>query len=217
MVFPKGLSSTEKDKLEQTIAFVKESLAQAESGHDWWHILRVWNNASQLVEKRNCDVFLVGLGVLLHDIADQKFHDGNTDIGPETAESFLEKIEVPKSIIDKVLAIIRYSSFSAMKQGLEQPNFIEFKIVQDADRLDALGAIGIARTFNYGGYKNNSLYLPELEQNQVDNSSLQHFYDKLFKLKDLMHTSEAKAIAEERHKYMQGFVDQFLLEWNGKA
>lgn len=217
MVYPNDLNSTEKDKLELTIAFVKESLSQAESGHDWWHILRVWNNAIQLVENRNCDVFLVGLGVLLHDIADPKFHKDNTEIGPETAEGFLKKIEVTESIIDKVLAIIRFSSFSASKQGLAQPDFIEFKIVQDADRLDALGAIGIARTFNYGGYKNNSLYLPELMENQIDNSSLQHFYDKLFKLKDLMHTPEAKAIAEERHKYMQGFVNQFLSEWNGKA
>lgn len=217
MEFPKALSYTEKDKLKQTISFVKESLADAESGHDWWHILRVWNNAMQLIATQKCDVFLVGLGVLLHDIADQKFHNGNTDIGPKIAKYFLQKIEVPKSTIDKVISIIRYSSFSAMKQGLAQPEFIEFKIVQDADRLDALGAIGIARTFNYGGYKNNTLYLPELKENQENNSSIQHFYDKLFKLKDLMHTPKAKAIAEVRHKYMQDFVDQFLLEWNGKA
>lgn len=217
MVFPEGLNTPEKDKLERTIVFVKESLAQAESGHDWWHILRVWNNAIQLIEKRNCDAFLVGLGVLLHDIADPKFHEGNTEIGPETAEKFLEKITVPKATIEKVIAIIRYSSFSASKAGLQQPDFIEFKMVQDADRLDALGAIGIARTFNYGGFKNNPLYLPELKENQIDSSTIQHFHDKLFHLKELMNTPEAKAIAEERHKYMQGFVNQFLLEWQGKA
>lgn len=217
MVFPKGLNSSEKDKLELAIAFVKESLAQAESGHDWWHIVRVWNNAMHLCEKRECNIFLIGLGVLLHDIADPKFYDGDTEVGPETAEIFLKKIGVSDSTIKQVVDIVRFSSFSASKAGLPQPDFIEFKIVQDADRLDALGAIGIARTFNYGGYKNNALYLPELEESQVDNSSLQHFYDKLFKLKELMHTPEAKAIAEERHKYMQGFVKQFLLEWNGKA
>lgn len=217
MVFPKGLNSSEKDKLELAIAFVKESLAQAESGHDWWHIVRVWNNAMHLCEKRECNIFLIGLGVLLHDIADPKFYDGDTEVGPETAEIFLKKIGVSDSTIKQVVDIVRFSSFSASKAGLPQPDFIEFKVVQDADRLDALGAIGIARTFNYGGYKNNALYLPELEESQVDNSSLQHFYDKLFKLKELMHTPEAKAIAEERHKYMQGFVKQFLLEWNGKA
>lgn len=215
MEFPDRLLPEEIEKLEQTIVFVKERLSQAETGHDWWHILRVWNNAMQLIKERACDVFLVGLGVLLHDIADPKFHDGNTEIGPKTAETFLYKIAVSKSTVDKVLAIIRYSSFSASKQGLVQPDFIEFKIVQDADRLDALGAIGIARTFNYGGYKNNPLHLPDAQENNA--STIQHFHDKLFKLKNLMHTPEAKRMAEERHNYMKGFVHQFLLEWAGKA
>lgn len=217
MVFPKGLNSSEKDKLELAIAFVKESLAQAESGHDWWHIVRVWNNAMHLCEKRECNIFLIGLGVLLHDIADPKFYEGDTEVGPKTAEIFLKKIGVSDSTIKQVVDIVRFSSFSASKAGLPQPDFIEFKVVQDADRLDALGAIGIARTFNYGGYKNNPLYLPELSDSEENTSTIQHFYDKLFHLKELMNTPEAKAIAEERHKYMEDFVNRFLLEWEGKA
>ena|SRR5690554_357933 len=217
MEFPKRLTQNEKQKLQSTISFVKESLAHAESGHDWWHILRVWNNAMHLCEKRDCHVFLVGLGVLLHDIADPKFYDGDTEVGPERTKVFLQKIEVPDLIIKKVVDIVRFSSFSASKSGLPQPDFIEFKIVQDADRLDALGAIGIARTFNYGGFKNNPLYLPELQDSKENTSTIQHFYDKLFHLKELMNTPEAKAIAEERHKYMEDFVNRFLLEWEGKA
>lgn len=217
MEFPNGLSQTEKQKLESTISFVKESLTHAESGHDWWHIVRVWNNAMQLCKKRDCNVFLIGLGVLLHDIADPKFYDGNTEIGPERTKAFLQKLDVSDSIIKQVVDIVRFSSFSASKSGLPQSDFIEFQIVQDADRLDAMGAIGIARTFNYGGYKNNPLYLPELQEFQEDTSTIQHFYDKLFHLKELMNTPEAKAIAEERHKYMEDFVNRFLLEWEGKA
>lgn len=217
MEFPKRLTQNEKQKLQTTISFVKERLAQAESGHDWWHILRVWNNAMQLCKKRDCNVFLIGLGVLLHDIADPKFYDGNTEIGPERTKAFLQKLDVSDSIIKQVVDIVRFSSFSASKSGLPQPDFIEFQIVQDADRLDAMGAIGIARTFNYGGYKNNPLYLPELQEFQEDTSTIQHFYDKLFHLKELMNTPEAKAIAEERHKYMEDFVNRFLLEWEGKA
>lgn len=217
MEFPKRLTQNEKQKLQSTISFVKESLAQAESGHDWWHILRVWNNAMHLCEKRDCNVFLVGLGVLLHDIADPKFYDGDTEVGPERTKVFLQKIEVPDLIIKKVVDIVRFSSFSASKSGLPQPDFIEFQIVQDADRLDAMGAIGIARTFNYGGFKNNPLYLPELKESEKDTSTIQHFHDKLFHLKELMNTPEAKAIAEERHKYMEEFIARFLLEWEGKA
>ena len=217
MEFPKRLTKNEKQKLQTTISFVKESLSQAESGHDWWHILRVWNNAMHLCKKRQCNVFLVGLGVLLHDIADPKFYDGDTEVGPERTKDFLQKLEVSDSIIKQVIDIVRFSSFSASKAGLPQPDFIEFQIVQDADRLDAIGAIGIARTFNYGGYKNNPLYLPELPDSEGNSSTIQHFHDKLFHLKKLMNTSEAKAIAEERHKYMEEFTTRFLLEWEGKA
>lgn len=218
MVFPNNISPSEKENLALAVEFVKKSLLQAESGHDWLHILRVWNNAMQLAaSEEDCNAFLVGLGVLFHDIADPKFHQGNTEIGPEIAKNFLEERRIPKETIEKLIAIIRFSSFSAENKGLCQPDFIEFKIVQDADRLDALGAIGIARTFNYGGYKNNPLYLPEVQKGETDNSSLQHFQDKLFKLKDLMNTSKAKAIAEQRHEYMLEFYKQFLAEWNAEA
>lgn|SRR5699024_5244694 len=217
MEFPNGLSHTEKQKLQRTISFVKDSLSESESGHDWWHILRVWNNAMHLCKNIECNKFLVGLGVLLHDIADPKFYNGDTEIGPERTKDFLQEIEAPNSIIKNVVDIVRFSSFSASKSGLPQPDFIEFQIVQDADRLDAMGAIGIARTFNYGGYKNNPLYLPELQEDQINTSTLQHFHDKLFHLKELMNTPEAKAIAEERHKYMKEFTSRFMLEWEGKA
>lgn len=217
MEFPKQLTQSEKQKLQTTISFVKESLSQAESGHDWWHILRVWNNAMHLCEKRECNVFLVGLGVLLHDIADPKFYDGDTEVGPERTKAFLQELGVSDSIIKQVVDIVRFSSFSASKAGLPQPDSIEFQIVQDADRLDALGAIGIARTFNYGGYKNNPIYLPELLDSEENTSTIQHFHDKLFHLKKLMNTPEAKAIAEERHKYMEEFTSRFMLEWEGKA
>lgn len=218
MEFPKNISPSEKEKLQAAVVFVKQSLIDAEAGHDWLHIERVWNNAMQLLEEDpNCDVFLIGLGVLFHDIADPKFHQGDTEIGPKITQEFLERIDSPKATIQKVLDIVRFSSFSASNKGLTQPDFIEFKIVQDADRLDALGAIGIARTFNYGGYKNNPLYLPNLNKEEVDNSSLQHFHDKLFKLKDLMNTSRAKDIAQRRHEYMLEFTKQFLAEWNAEA
>lgn len=217
MEFPKGLSTTEKDKLQSCISFVKESLAQAESGHDWWHIVRVWNTAMHLASKYDCHIFIVGLGVLFHDIADPKFHDGDKQIGAQKTEIFLKEIKVEKTILKKVIEIVRFSSFSSRNELINPPDYIEFQIVQDADRLDAMGAIGIARAFNYGGYKNNPLYLPEISDYEKNTSTIQHFHDKLFHLKELMNTSEAKIIAEERHDFMLTFINKFKNEWEGLA
>ena len=210
--------------IDKTILFVKESLAQAEGGHDWFHIERVYKNALLIVASENCDLEIVQLGALLHDIADSKFHDGDETIGPKTARTFLESENVAPTTIDHVIAIIENISF---KGGRVERKFssIELDIVQDADRLDAIGAIGIARTFNYGGFKNRALYHPEIAPNlsmtkeEYKNNeapTINHFYEKLLLLKDKMNTETGKQIAQERHLYMEGFLEQFYAEWEGR-
>jgi uncharacterized protein len=210
--------------IDQTIVFVKETLAQAEGGHDWFHIERVYKNALLIAASENCDLEIVQLGALLHDIADSKFHNGDETIGPKTARTFLEAQNVSSETIDHVIAIIENISF---KGGNVKRKFssIELDIVQDADRLDAIGAIGIARTFNYGGFKNRALYHPEIAPNlsmtkeEYKNNeapTINHFYEKLLLLKDKMNTETGKQIAQERHRYMEGFLEQFYAEWEGR-
>lgn len=210
--------------IDQTIEFVKATLAQAEGGHDWFHIERVYKNALLIAASENCDLEIVQLGALLHDIADSKFHNGDETIGPKTARTFLESENVASATIDHVIAIIENISF---KGGRVERKFssIELDIVQDADRLDAIGAIGIARTFNYGGFKNRPLYNPEIAPNlhmskeEYKNSqapTLNHFYEKLLLLKDKMNTETAKKIAQDRHHFMEGFLSQFYAEWDGE-
>jgi uncharacterized protein len=210
--------------IETTIQFVKATLAQAEGGHDWFHIERVYKNAVLIAASENCDLEIVQLGALLHDIADSKFHDGDETIGPRTARTFLESEKVEHPIIDHVIAIIENISF---KGGNVERQFssIELDIVQDADRLDAIGAIGIARTFNYGGFKNRALYNPEIAPNlsmtkdEYKNNeapTINHFYEKLLLLKDKMNTHTGKQIAQDRHRYMEDFLEQFYAEWEGK-
>jgi uncharacterized protein len=210
--------------IDKTILFVKEKLAQAEGGHDWFHIERVYKNALLIAATENCDLEIVQLGALLHDIADSKFHDGDETIGPKTARTFLESENVASATIDHVIAIIENISF---KGGRVERNFssIELDIVQDADRLDAIGAIGIARTFNYGGFKNRALYHPEIAPNlfmtkeEYKNNeapTINHFYEKLLLLKDKMNTPTGKQIAQERHRYMEGFLEQFYAELEGR-
>lgn len=207
-----------------TIAFVKEKLRQAEGGHDWFHIERVYKNALLIAESECGDLTVVKLAALLHDIADSKFHDGDETVGPRVARSFLESQQVDESIINHVIAIIENISF---KGGNVEKNFssIELDIVQDADRLDALGAIGIARTFNYGGFKNRALYDPNIAPNTTmtkeeyknnEAPTLNHFYEKLLLLKDKMNTVTGMKIAQERHRYMEGFLSQFYAEWDGE-
>ncbi len=210
--------------IENTIAFVKHQLRDAEGGHDWFHIERVYKNALLIAQHENCDLTVVQLGALLHDIADSKFHDGDETVGPKTARAFLESQQVDEATINHVISIIENISF---KGGNFEKKFNskELEIVQDADRLDALGAIGIARTFNYGGFKNRPLYNPEIQPNltmskeEYKNSAaptLNHFYEKLLLLKDRMNTETGKKIALERHRFMEDFLGQFYGEWNGE-
>lgn len=210
--------------IEKTTAFVKETLANAEGGHDWFHVQRVYNNTLLIAEGEQVNLLTVQLGALLHDIADSKFHDGDESVGPRVARDFLEGLAVDASVIDHVENIIKHISF---KGGNEEQAFNspELSVVQDADRLDAIGAIGIARCFNYGGFKNRGLYNPEIRPNlnmtkeeykKSVTPTINHFYEKLLLLKDRMNTKTAKKIAMERHRYMESFLEQFYAEWNGK-
>ena len=160
---------TDSEIVEETIIFVKETLQNAEGGHDWFHIERVFNNTMLIAKEEYVNILVVSLGALLHDIADAKFNDGDETLGPKMAENFLLSLEVPKRIINHVTNIIKYSSFKAgLNDGkMKKKPFTskELKVVQDADRLDAIGAIGIARAFNYGGFKNRALYDPSIPPN----------------------------------------------------
>ncbi|MBP9848011.1 MAG: HD domain-containing protein [Flavobacterium sp.] len=210
--------------INNTILFVKNQLTNAEGGHDWFHIERVYKNALLIAEEEDCDITIVKLGALLHDIADSKFHDGDEKIGPKTAKIFLESQNVSEDIISHVIAIIENISF---KGGNFEKKFNskELEIVQDADRLDAIGAIGIARTFNYGGFKNRPLYNPNIQPNlnmskeeykNSESPTLNHFYEKLLLLKDKMNTETGKKIAQKRHDFMITYLSQFYAEWDGE-
>jgi uncharacterized protein len=211
--------------INNTILFVKNQLTHAEGGHDWFHIERVYKNALLIAEEEECDLTVVKLAALLHDIADSKFHGGDESVGPKTARTFLESQNVSEAIISHVIAIIENISF---KGGNFEKDFHskELEIVQDADRLDAIGAIGIARTFNYGGFKNRPLYNPNIQPNlnmskeeykNSDSPTLNHFYEKLLLLKDKMNTETGKKIAQKRHDFMVTFLSQFYSEWDGEA
>ena len=210
--------------INNTILFVKNQLTHAEGGHDWFHIERVYKNALLIAEEEECDLTVVKLAALLHDIADSKFHGGDETVGPKTARTFLESQNVSEDIILHVIAIIENISF---KGGNFEKKFNskELEIVQDADRLDAIGAIGIARTFNYGGFKNRPLYNPNIQPNlnmskeeykNSESPTLNHFYEKLLLLKDKMNTETGKQIAAERHRFMELFLAQFYAEWEGE-
>jgi uncharacterized protein len=210
--------------INNTILFVKKQLEDAEGGHDWFHIERVFKNALLIAENEDCNVTVVKLGALLHDIADSKFYDGDETVGPKTARIFLESQNVSEDIISHVIAIIENISF---KGGNFEKKFNskELEIVQDADRLDAIGAIGIARTFNYGGFKNRPLHNPNIqpslnmskeEYKNSESPTLNHFYEKLLLLKDKMNTETGKKIAQKRHDFMITYLSQFYAEWDGE-
>lgn len=210
--------------IDNTISFVKQKLENAESGHDWFHIERVYKNALLIAKDEPCDLQVVQLAALLHDIADSKFNNGDETIGPKTARAFLEQENVEEQTIQHIVKIIENISF---KGGNFNRTFtsLELNIVQDADRLDAIGAIGIARTFNYGGFKNRQIYNPEIlpklnmskeEYKNSEAPTVNHFYEKLLLLKDKMNTATGKKIAEERHQFMELFLNQFYAEWNGE-
>ena len=208
--------------IRRTEDFVKTQLANAEGGHDWWHIYRVWKLAKQIAENEGVDSIIIDLGSLLHDIADAKFHDGDEEIGPKISQEFLESLEVDDETIDHIDKIIRNISFKNSKdQKFKSP---ELDIIQDADRLDAIGAIGIARAFNFGGFKNRAIYNPEIEPNlnmtkteykKSLSPTVNHFYEKLFLLKNMMNTKTGREMAKERHLFMEEYLDRFYNEWKG--
>jgi len=213
--------------INKTIEFVKDTLKNSEGGHDWWHIYRVWKNAQNILKNETgADYLTVELGALLHDIADSKFHNGNEDIGPKTARDFLLSLKIDNGVISHVENIIRHISFKQSFEGGRKFKSLELDIVQDADRLDALGAIGVARAFNYGGYKNRPFYNPEIEPNlnmtkeeykKNVGTTINHFYEKLILLKDLMNTGSGKILAEKRHEFLENYLNQFHAEWNGEV
>lgn len=211
-----------KNLIENTVEFVKEKLEGAEAGHDWFHIERVWKLSKKIAETENCNREVVELAALLHDIADPKFHNGDENLALKVSRDFLESQDADEEIIGQVLFIIKNISFK--NRGEVPENLpIELKIVQDADRIDAIGAIGIGRTFNFGGFKNNPMYDPNVEPKlnmskeeykKSNGTTINHFYEKLLLLKDLMNTEKGKEIAGERHDFMLKFLDQFYKEWN---
>lgn len=209
--------------IKSTAAFVQKKLEGAEAGHDWWHIQQVWHLAQRIAKNEQHDSFIAELGALLHDISDSKFNGGNETHGPAVARNFLKIIGTPAATIDAVVHIIENVSYRNSFDTPDIPTNTDLAIVQDADRLDAMGAIGIARTFHYGGYKNREIYNPAIPPAQYHSKedygkstapSINHFYEKLLRLKEGMHTQTGKRMAEERHAFMLQFLDQFYNEWN---
>ena len=215
---------TEQETLAATAAYVKELLSGEGSGHDWWHIYRVWNNAKLIAAQEQVNLYIVELAALLHDVGDHKFHNGDETVGPRMAREWLLKCNANAEAIDHVCAIISGLSFKGAGTSSEMKT-PEGRVVQDADRLDAIGAIGIARAFAYGGHKGRELHNPSIQPVLHDSfgqykantaPTLNHFYEKLLLLKDRMHTETARTLAEERHRYMEGFLEQFYTEWEGE-
>lgn len=217
-------SFSSEEIIQNTIRFVKNELKNAEGGHDWFHIERVYKNALLISDGENVDKTIVSLAALLHDIADSKFHKGDETVGPKKARQFLTTQQLSEEKMEHIVKIIENISFKG-GNNKQQFHSKELDIVQDADRLDALGAIGIARTFNYGGFKNKKLYDPEIvpnlkmtpsEYKASDAPTINHFYEKLLLLKDRMNTETGRQIAAERHRFMEVFLQQFYAEWEGK-
>ncbi len=213
--------------LATTENYVKETLQGAEGGHDWFHTSRVYKTALHIAEGEQVDLLTVGLGALLHDIADAKFHNGDESIGPRKAKAFLKGLHLSKNQIEAVVDIVENISFkNSLGEADSRPKSKALQIVQDADRLDAMGAIGIARAFNYGGFRNRPLFDPDIkpekglskEQYKKSKSpTINHFYEKLLTLKDNMNTETGKKMAVQRHTYMLAFLDQFYREWEGRS
>lgn len=212
-----------KKIIDKVKVFVKQEMLKGDSGHDWSHVLRVNNTAKKIAKKENANLFIVELSALFHDIADSKFTNGDETIAPKKVKEFLGSLKVDAEIIDKVNYIVNHISFKK-EQPIEKS--IELKVVQDADRLDAMGAIGVARAFSYGGYKNRLMYDPKEKPNlnqtkeqyvKAEGTTINHFYEKLLLLKDLMNTKEGKKLAEKRHKFLEKYLVQFFKEWEGKS
>jgi len=210
--------------IERISEKVRKDLENEGSGHDWWHVYRVWKMAKFIAAKESADQFIVELAALLHDIADWKFYGGDDNVGARAARKLLSKQSVHKEIIDHVCEIIRTAPFKGAGVKTKMRT-LEGKVVQDADRLDAIGAIGIARAFAYGGYKNQTIYDPNekpiLHRSKKEylgsrSSTINHFFEKLLLLKDRMNTKTAKKISKDRHEFMEKYLDRFFNEWEGK-
>jgi len=203
--------------------FAKNMLRDAEVGHDWNHVERVMDNARKILKKEKANKHTILLGILLHDIADPKFHDGDEMKGPKISEAFLKEIKVEPEIIKKVMEIVNEISYKGGFNKKKEKS-LELQIAQDADRLDAIGAIGIARAFSYGGYSGRKIYDPSLEPRtyknieeyrKSDSSTINHFYEKLLNLKNGMNTKTGKKLAKKRHDFMVIFLERFLKEVTG--
>ncbi len=216
-----------KEIIRKTEAFVRSTLEGSEAGHDWSHIERVVRNARTIGQAENADPFVIELAALLHDIADSKFHGGDEELGPVRSERFLNELGLPQDLVEHVVNIVRNISFKNELDSSPDEAFdsLELRVLKDADRLDAIGAIGVARAFHYGGYKNRSIYDPTvqpvegLSKDQYKNSqapTINHFYEKLLLLKDKMNTETGRRMATRRHAFMEEFLDNFYREWDGK-
>jgi len=212
--------------IQKTSEYAKSTLAGEGSGHDWWHVYRVWKNGVHIGKDEEVDMFIVELACLLHDISDWKFNDGDETVGPKLAREWLQKLDVDENAISHVCDIIKNMSFKGAKTKVTAMQTKEGMVVQDADRLDAIGAIGIGRAFAYGGHINREMYSPDIppqyhttseEYKNAKGPTVNHFYEKLLLLKDLMNTKTAQKIAEKRHTFMERFLDEFLSEWDGRS
>ncbi|MDL2341914.1 MAG: HD domain-containing protein [Patescibacteria group bacterium] len=216
---------TQQEIIEKTAEYIKVKFSEENTGHDWWHMFRVWQLSKTIAASEpDADLFTVELGALVHDIEDWKFHDGNEEVGPQAARKWLQSLEVEESVIDNVCDIIRTVSFKGAGVASNMAT-IEGKIIHDADKLDAIGAIGIARTFAYGATHHRPMYDPDIKPQFHDSfdtykagdaPTINHFYEKLLLLKDRMYTDTAKKLAQARHDYMATFLDEFYGEWDGK-
>jgi uncharacterized protein len=213
--------------IEKTIEFVRRELEDAEGGHDWFHIQRVYRNTLLIARQEKADLLTVSLASLLHDIADSKFHSGDEEIGPKKAFRFMQELDIDPDIRNHVIEIIRNISYkNSLEVTMNNFDSLELRVVQDADRLDAMGAVGIARAFNFGGFAGRKLYDPEIQPNQkmskeeykkCTGPTINHFYEKLLLLRDLMHTNTGKRLARNRHTFMLDFLEEFFQEWSGSA
>ncbi len=218
---------TDTQIVEETITFVKETLQGAEGGHDWFHIQRVFRNSLLIAKDEDVHILTVSLAALLHDIADAKFNGGDETVGPKLARQFLSSLPVDKKVVQHVVKIIENISFKNSFEKNQKSKFssLALQVVQDADRLDAIGAIGIARAFNFGGFKNREIHNPNIppklnltkaEYKKSNAPTINHFYEKLLLLKDKMNTETGKKLAEERHQFMLDYLEQFYKEWNAQ-
>jgi uncharacterized protein len=217
----------QQEIISKTEAFVKSTLEGSEAGHDWSHIERVVRNARTIGKAENADAFVVELAALLHDIADSKFHGGDEELGPVRSERFLNQLGLPQDLVEHVVNIVRHISFKNELDSATNKSFdsLELRVLKDADRLDAIGAIGVARAFHYGGYKNRIIYDPSVEPVEIQSKeqykksqapTINHFYEKLLLLKDKMNTETGRKMAAQRHAFMEEFLENFYREWDGK-